>query len=166
MGREVTLPKVTGAVAVLALGTLTFWHDHQDAIIVFFGFSILILAAMFIVARMDNRIQNFQEQQVKALRTHIARFYIMQRRRNKSFEHRIIDLEEITRTVESIDRNCAARSARNDALRSSIGALNENQKNMRDHFHERLAKIEYKMTLSHDKAIVQLTLKGVIRDEP
>ena len=161
-----TIPKVTGAIAVVALGTATFWTDHQDAVMVFAGFVILILGAMFIVSRMDGRIQHFQEQQVKTLRSHIAHFYVVQRRKNRSFERRIIELEEVTRTINSIERNCALGTATHDDFRMKAGALYDNQLSMRDFFHKRLAEIEYKLSLSHDKAITNLTLKGIFKGEP
>lgn len=163
---QVTLPKVTGAVAVSTVALATFWSDHQDAVIVFIGFVLLTFIAVLLLERLDRRNIAFQEQQVRTLRSHIARFYTIQRRKNRAFEHRLTGLEHITRSVDAIDKNCAARSARNDALRTSIGALNENQHNLRDHFHDRLEKIEYKLTLAHEKAITKLTLKGVLKDDP
>jgi len=161
-----TLPKVTGAVAVLALGTVAFWNDHQDAVMIFAGFIVLILGAMFIVSRMDYRIQHFQEQQIKILRSHIARFYVIQRRKNKSFEHRIISLEELTGTIGTIERNCVAGRATHDDFRLKAGALYDNQLSIRDFFHKRLSEIEFKLSLTHDKAITNLALKNILKGEP
>lgn len=152
--------RIMGTLAVFALGTAAFWNDHQDAVVVFFGFSILILISIFLVARLDAKNLRFQEEQVKMLRSHIARFYTTQRRKNKSFERRIVELEEVTRTVDAIESNCQARSQKNDSLRSSIAVLKENQLSIRDHFHARVGVIEYKLTLAHDKAVARLALKG------
>lgn len=155
------------AAVVLGFGTGSFLAGREDALAVFMGFALLGMVLLFIVnriaERLDNRVLNFQEAQVRSIRTHLAKFYILQRRKNKSFERRIVELEEVTRTVDAIDRNCKARSGRVDNYLKSLGVLSENQRVIESHFNFRVARIEDKLMIAHDKAVARLTLKGVIK---
>lgn len=157
---------------VLGFGTGSFLAGREDALAVFLGFALLGMVLLFIVnrisERLDNRILSFQEAQIRSIRTHLAKFYILQRRKNRSFERRVIELEEVTRTVGAIDRNCKMRSLRVDNYYKMMGVVSENQRAIESHFNFRVARIEDKLMIAHDKAVARLALKGILtpEDEP